>query len=428
MIKKYNFNKNFLKITRKKFKILLKKRKIIEGSVNKIIPIQLRYLKPREDFTSTKKKFGYRSAKQYSVKVEDRKIKKFYSGNKYELNSKHVYYFKYKLKKYKSRKKWYILYNWVVPIQRWLLKNKPNKYKKRLNAQFILQNNSKFQILSLTNNSILRVYQKKVTYRSAVFRPYFKALRSRTAHFQVYFQIKKSRKYLRTLKLQAKRGILIYLLKNLNKCAISLNNLPERGLKLIAYTKKLAMKYIVKFEYLRLLIEISYRIFKKLRKVYYCFAKHLIHFFYKTLFKLSARIKPTFHLKKYFAKLGEQTVYFSNQFIANKIKLFVLFNGILLNKKLFKLFLNYLIFCILFKKKLIGFNLKAKKTQLGTTSFYIITPRNKHKKGKLDYFTNTSGYLSLLSKLRYKKLERGYLFKHIAEKVDAVVQKVQLHC
>jgi hypothetical protein len=419
MIKRYNFNRNFLKITRKKFKNLLKKRKIIEGSVSKIVPIQLRYLKPREDFTSTKKKFGYRSTKQYSIKILDRKIKKFYSSQKYELNSKYVYYFPSKLKKANSTKKWYILYNWVVPIQRWVLKNKQNKYKKRLNAQFILQNNSKFQTVSLTNNSILRVYQTKLTYRSSLLRPYFKALRSRTSHYQVYFQIKKSRKYLRTLKV--KRGVLLFLLKKLNNCAITLNTLPQRGLELIAYTRELALKYRIKFEYLRFLIEISYRLFKKTRKVYYCFAKHLIHFFYKRMFRLSERIEPTFQLKKYFTQLGTETVYFSNRFIATQTKVFLLGIGLFRTKTVLKLFFNYLVFCILFKKNLMGFIFKARKTQIGSTNLFIITERNKHKRSKLDYFTNATGYLTLLSQLRYRKVDRGYLFKHIAAKLDAVM-------
>lgn len=239
-------------------------------------PIQRRYLKPRIDFTSTKKKFEYRPVIQCTLQNLRRFVPEYFISKNYTLE--HTYlYFRYIIKKKKptldDKRFWYRKYNNLRCLQVLFFKNKVKKKFKKgfdrgLTTLHISQ--TKFNIYNVLQKS--KIFLKKVKYYTKhkigyLFKRYF-------ISFLVSF---------RQLKIlistyRVPKGTFWALVKELSFFIKSLDNIKFLyGINILRLLKKISL--LIAFT--RRLLKITYKVLKKSSRSFYYIGLHFRRFMYK---------------------------------------------------------------------------------------------------------------------------------------------------
>lgn len=319
-----NYDSNFLRFIYKNKN--RNKNNYIEANIERNGISKIRFLKPRIDFTSTKKIFEYKYFRIFNINTLFNNIE-VYGKIKLELDNFGTYFKNIKLKKKKNIKSnipWYITYNYIKCIQNYLFLKKKKKRKiKKIKIKTIIYAYNKFKNIHINiKKKYPYFYKMRFTRTIPNFRNNVVMLRNFKG-----FIIEQRQKILLTT-FRIKKGIFWGIFNLLNKIIketkLFIKKFKKRKIKSI-----ILKKYIILKSFIFYITKLSFFTLKRASFRYLYFAKHLIIFFYNSLSKNILLYKQNNIV---------------NDIINKKVN-----NNLFMYKRLYNI--DYLIFSIIFSKE-----------------------------------------------------------------------------
>ena len=396
-----NYNNNFLNFIYKH----KNKKNYIEANIKREGVTRIRFLKPRKDFTSTKKIFEYKYYRIFNINTLFNTLDA-YGKVKSELNNVGTYFkninFK-KKKKIKNKLPWYITHNYIRCIQNYLffknilLKKKDKKYK----LKTIQYTYNKFKLININ------IKRKFEFFYKMKFSKIFKNFRNNWVmrrNYKEYIITQKQKKLITTYRVQYGIFWSIFTLLNelVKESNLLLNNWHINNINLIIIKKYLLIKSLILY-----LIKLSFYTLKRASFRYLYFAKHLIIYFYNYLLKNSLLNKKNNIINTILNKKEE------NEIVKNEIYLIKEFNiyNIIKNnfftshKLILDIFGIFLVYIININKELNLFKKPENKIKL-TIDLY----RSKSGRKVPAHFLDFVLYLNYF-KYSFKKLLPNFKLK-----------------
>jgi hypothetical protein len=411
-----NYNNNFLKFIYKN----KNKHNYIEANLERNGITRIRFLKPRIDFTSTKKIFEYKNFRVFHINTVYNSIE-VYGKIKLEINNLGTYFknISLKKKKIKSKLPWYITYNYINCIQNYLF------FRKRLNKKLVKQLKLKTIDYSYNKFKIININIKRKidVFYTMKFSKILKNFRNNLVmkrNFSEYILSKKQKKLVTTFRI--KNGIFWSLFNLVNQIikeiTFLIKNWNINKINFIVFKKYLILKSFIFY-----IIKLSFYTLRRASFHYLYFARHLIIFFYSYLSKNILIYEKNNIIENVLNNLIKNDI---NDITINNIpynieyKLFNVINFKFLNKINSKLILDlfniYLIFLFNIERKIKLFEdiknnlklqidlyrskIKGRKKPAHFLDFVIYLPYLKYS------------FKKLLPNLKLKnKLKKNYLLK-----------------
>lgn len=271
-----NYNNNFLNFIYKH----KNKRNYIEANIERGDITRIRFLKPRKDFTSTKKIFEYKYYRVFNINTIFNTLD-VYGKIKLELDNVGAYFKNIKLKKtrIKSKLPWYITYNYIRCIQNYLfLKSKSLRRKaKKYTLKTIQYSYNKFKLININIKRKIEIFYKMKFSRILTnFRNNWVVRRN----YLEFIIPKKQKKLITTFRIRYGIFWSIFTLLNelVKQSNLLLNNWNVNNIDLIIIKKYILIKSLISY-----LIKLSFYTLKRASFRYLYFARHLIIYFYSYL-------------------------------------------------------------------------------------------------------------------------------------------------
>jgi hypothetical protein len=305
----------------------LNKKSLIENSIVKTSLQQIKFLKPRINFSSTKKIFYYKILQKFLIPALLTKNKFVYSNLKFNLQSQYIYNLQKDFKVNKIKYPWYKIYNNLACIQNWLMQLKKYLIKKKIKSNYIIKLN-KFQLIQFSFNNKKKKFPIQI-------KQYLigKRLKGIVCIFNftkfIISTIKK--KYFKNYKFKRIRKHKI-IIKNTNKIKINiLFFIILKKLKNIFSNNNILYKY-------NIILTLKYY-------NYYYFIKTWLFYKYKFLLLVMNFMKKNKQL--YFDLVNKRKNYSYLNIINNFILVYKQYKNskiLVHSNKIFKFFINYIFF------------------------------------------------------------------------------------